>query len=328
MNSNNHLNSQGKSRGKFTIIIAAIAALAVLGLLLSRMDGRVVIVTAEDATATNTALPVTTTIAPSIPTLTTESTTMTSPTVTPDLSAMGETLEICKGDICVCKNGDCIPTGFSQTYVNFDPNHLSWSPDGTSFVFTACPLEVVLNNPSADCPSRTYIAQRDGSGVFEIPLQPDVDHYANPAWSPDGNWIAAMTSCGLSMVRPDGTGYRMVIPYNGLNCPWAIAWSPDSQRLAWIGGMGGAATTSTYVWVTNSDGSDAKIVFYSPEVKLIAPIAWNPSGDSVAVTLQNGKRYLIDASCQGGATGCDESSRTEIIDIPKDWLHNFHPQWN
>lgn len=52
MNSNNHSNSQGKSRGKFILIIAVIAALAVLGLLLSQMDGRIAIVTSEDSIAT------------------------------------------------------------------------------------------------------------------------------------------------------------------------------------------------------------------------------------------------------------------------------------
>jgi len=330
-------------RGRAGLIGGGLIALAMLGLLLSRIPGNIALLgpgttvtktsasVAQAATPTREATPTATSVS-ARPTATTAAPTPTaelpiSLTETPDLLALGESLEICSGDICICKNGDCTPTGLSQTYVNFSPNHLSWSPDGTSFVFTACLLESVLNNPSAACTSKTYIAQRGGSGVFEIPLQPAVDHYANPAWSPDGNWIAAMTACGLSMIRPDGTGYRMVVPYNGLDCPWAIAWSPDSQRLAWIGGMGGATTTSTYVWVANSDGTNARIVFYSRDVELIAPIAWNSSGDSVAVTLQDGKRYLIDAGCQGGATGCDESSRTEILDIPKDWLHNFYPQW-
>lgn len=80
MASNNYSTSQGKSRGKVTVILVAIIALAVLGLLLSQMDGRVVIVTSEDATATNTALPVTATIPLVTPTA---SPTPTAVTITP-----------------------------------------------------------------------------------------------------------------------------------------------------------------------------------------------------------------------------------------------------
>jgi hypothetical protein len=69
MTSNNNSTSQGKSRGKFTAVIAVIAALGVLGLLLSQMNGKIAIVTSGDSTATNTALPMTATITPVTPTI-------------------------------------------------------------------------------------------------------------------------------------------------------------------------------------------------------------------------------------------------------------------
>lgn len=80
MTSNNHSTSQGKSRDKVTVILVVTTALAVLGLLLSQMDGRVDIVMSEDATTTNTTLPMTATISPVTPTA---SATPTVVTITP-----------------------------------------------------------------------------------------------------------------------------------------------------------------------------------------------------------------------------------------------------
>jgi hypothetical protein len=59
--------SQGKTRGIFLMVVAVIAALAVLGFLLSRMDGKIAIVT-NASTPTNTEVSMTTTITSITPT--------------------------------------------------------------------------------------------------------------------------------------------------------------------------------------------------------------------------------------------------------------------
>jgi hypothetical protein len=69
------------------------------------------------------------------------------------------------------------------------------------------------------------------------------------------------------------------------------------------------------------------LVFQSDDPQLVKLIAWSPDGESVAVMLENGVSYLIDADCYDQPNGCDESSRTEIGAIPKHWMHNFYPQW-
>ncbi len=68
--------SKEKSRGKFTMIVAAIAVLAVLGLLLSRLDGRIAIVAPGASTPTNTSAPT----SPAEPTSTPRPTQTESPT--------------------------------------------------------------------------------------------------------------------------------------------------------------------------------------------------------------------------------------------------------
>ena len=82
------------------------------------------------------------------------------------------------------------------------------------------------------------------------------------------------------------------------------------------------------MWITNSDGSGLTLIFKSDEYQLsYGQIAWSPDGKSVAVGLETGTVYLIDADCPNKPNGCDESSRTVIDSIPTHWLSNFYPQW-
>jgi Tol biopolymer transport system component len=60
---------------------------------------------------------------------------------------------------------------------------LSWSPDGRRLAFGKC-------IGPAGC--RIYIVNADGSQLHSITHSGGTDQ--NPTWSPDGKWIAFMTS--------------------------------------------------------------------------------------------------------------------------------------
>jgi Tol biopolymer transport system component len=110
---------------------------------------------------------------------------------------------------------------------------------------------------------------------------------------------------------------------------FATSWSRDSQQTATVGGSCNASRcVINRVFHINRDGSDFRVLYYSPDVELQQVIAWSPEGKLVAVKLTNGQAYTIDVACQSnGLGGCAEDSRTPISDIPVDWLPTFRPQW-
>lgn len=69
------------------------------------------------------------------------------------------------------------------------------------------------------------------------------------------------------------------------------------------------------------------MIFPLEEPLRAGQIGWDPSGQFVAVGLESGVSYLVDANCPNQPNGCDESSRTVIAGVPEHWRHNFFPQW-
>ena len=88
-----------------------------------------------------------------------------------------------------------------------------------------------------------YVARSDGTGVTDLTNKPEDS--GNPAWSPDGNSIAFQqykNDAGwvINVMNPDGTNLRQVTP-DGTTIYYSwqpdfqiIAWSPDSQKIAYL----------------------------------------------------------------------------------------------
>jgi dipeptidyl aminopeptidase/acylaminoacyl peptidase len=107
-----------------------------------------------------------------------------------------------------------------------------WAPDGRRLVFARA--------------DRIYTVD-----VVTLETR-EIAQGVHPTWSPDGAAIAYATPDGLNVVRPDGSREQTLVASAGIE---AIAWAPDSSRLAFLGrvigivsrdgGVPGSRTSST-----------------------------------------------------------------------------------
>ncbi len=156
-------------------------------------------------------------------------------------------------------------TSFQFAYGN---RPIDWSPDGRQLLVSRWPDQVgplVLDRVDVRSGAVTRLANPDGSGQVQASWAPDSRHvvYApfferrvsdrfwvvdteslarselvdpsgrviDPVWSPDGNWIAYLSTDGLVIVHPDGTGRRVMA--QDLDFDALVGWLPDSAAIAY-----------------------------------------------------------------------------------------------
>ena len=200
----------------------------------------------------------------------------------------------------------------------FDNSYLfgdaSWSPDGSRFVFSACQSAEICG---------LYISDLNGNVNPLIPVGGDLNAI-NPAWSPDGTHIAFHGSGGLYLSDLYG-GRTLLVEGSEINCPYGIAWSADSQWIAWIGGQCGVS--SNYVYIVNRNDSGWQEIYNNPELQLLnTMIAWSPDGKSIVFMDQNETTHRIELECVAGE-GCSPGEQSTLNDFPVTWLGSFYPQW-
>jgi Tol biopolymer transport system component len=245
-------------------------------------------------------------------------------TPTPNPLEQGLTLGRCndREDLCIFDyRGKQTPLGLSSSYAQLK-EAFSWSPDGQQIAFGAC-RATEMSRPKT-CRD-LYTIDRDGQNVVEVYRNTQTDVQAL-SWSPDGAWIALAENGQVVIIRPTGKDRQVL---DGVTQAVRLAWSPNSQQVAWVGKSDDGQ--STLVWMIDQSGKNRKLLFLDvnqPIQRDQVLITWSPDGRQVVYADEEGQAWSMAADCKAsGSLGCDQTSRKQIKEVPLHWLPDFYPQW-
>jgi dipeptidyl aminopeptidase/acylaminoacyl peptidase len=199
------------------------------------------------------------------------------------------------------------PTGFRADDLRrlHSVSQVHISPEGDAIAFTVSSFE-------ADGGASSELRIMDLPTGATRSLGPG----GSPRWSPDGSWILHSArdegGSGLFVIRPDGTGRRLIARPIGTNHPLpstgeSVAWSPDGRQIAFVsatagpesyqaGAEGDPIVIRRYLYKTT--GSDGRS-YFNDNRRLHVFVADVESGTVRQVTDGDGYEHSIDWSPDG-----------------------------
>jgi len=173
---------------------------------------------------------------------------------------------------------------------------LAWSSDSQWFAWwSGTQQELRLYEAKGEAPSPHPLVRT----LFHRPNMPAGQLIV--AFSPDGKWLASggeySGRLSVNRINNDGTpGWHYDPPDDWGGNITALAWSPDSLRLA--AGISNVGTGGVRSQMIILDSTSRKPLLQTPETTLetITSLAWSPDGSLIAVGYQqdveNGRGYV------------------------------------
>jgi DNA-binding SARP family transcriptional activator len=233
----------------------------------------------------------------------------------------GKILHICEGaappQICVYETRTDQVTQVTHALEFETIGRPSWSPDEEQIVFNAGPGFTAESQKN----QKLYIVNAGGSGLRQISDNNAAD--VEPDWSADGEWIAFNRSGELWIIRPDGSEAQRLFGKSEKPCVGNLAWSPDSQQIAFVGHRCMPVSAPEEIWVINRDGTDPRMVHaFEGQVDQLE-VLWSDDGQKIlCVHRREGEEttlLLVNATGVGEPTTLDR--------LPYWWHPTFSPQW-
>lgn len=236
----------------------------------------------------------------------------------------------------------------------------TWSPNGSEIAFQG------MNQDGAS------------SGIFVMGVGETAERRLGegekwlPRWSPDGSKITFVTCVPNGVVGPfdgcdimfgvinaDGSGQRMLGRIGVVGTIPPAEWSPDGERIAFVGGEGGGADVYVVdadggglaqltglgtvtgvdwspdgrmiafraagsVYVMNIDGSDLTRLTNDPAPLVVGHVEWSPQGDRIAYSLSPDPVLFETDDPESLSVHVIDPDGTNEIALA---THAVHPRW-
>jgi len=154
-----------------------------------------------------------------------------------------------------------------------------WHPSGDIIGFNHRPIKEIHYTYGYDCPHQArYIYDEDSTGFWLI----DADgtnkrrilpyQLTNPAWSPDGNWIAFSRNAQICIMPFDGAEFdtTSIVQLTSEGRNFFPSWSPDGRWIVYDSNKD-SPTGLYFIWKIKISGLSKKRIAFTPskgEVRL------------------------------------------------------------
>lgn len=202
----------------------------------------------------------------------------------------------------MCSHGGCATTEYLYRWgLDTGQNELLIESNERNFYNPGPYLSWTATNSRVAYSTQYFLRTADISGTLPASVTQltfDAPVNGDPAWSPDGRWIAFSSQrpvdYNIHVIGPDGSGRHALTTHPGND--WNPSWSSDDQ-IAFTSNRDG----NWEMYVMNADGSEQTNVTHTPTIAE-NDAAWSPSGHQLAFARKengNWDIYVMNADGSG-----------------------------
>ena len=214
------------------------------------------------------------------------------------------------GDIWVVKADGSSKRQLTHSGGGFDFKP-TWSPDGKEIAFAT-----TRGKPPLAGDTSIFVINVDGTHARQLTL-PSRFRFggSEPAWAPDGKWIAFASAHGLALISPM-SGQVKLLNLRGD----APAWSPNSTQIIYTAAVAGGAQSNPALYMVSLRGGKPRQLTKNHAFNFPGP--FSPDGKKIAYLVQDrngaGHTYLMNSD--GSQT--KQVTQGAGTQFTSDWLAN------